>query len=108
MTETLTSHPDRAFTGSAKALAYGALLLTILSSTAQLFFANAGIQFILAAITLGLAAVALTFCVKIKPTPVAIYEQPQRLLPEPPTEPGPESELDTGKKALTWNQFWRK
>jgi len=101
MTETLMPHPDRAFTGSAKALAYGALLMTILSSTAQLFFANAGIQFILAAITLGLAAVALTFSVKIKPTPVAIYEQPQRLLPEPPTASGSESELDTEKKALT-------
>jgi methyl-accepting chemotaxis protein len=60
MTNTVTLEPEISNPGPSKAPVYEALMPAIASSAALLIMADASIQVVLAAVTLGLAATALT------------------------------------------------
>ena len=85
MTNTVTLEPEISNPRPSKSLVCGVLILAIASSAALLVIADDSIQVVLAALTLGLAASALTLCAKLKPVTVTIREQAPA--PEPMQEP---------------------
>ncbi|MBQ0761853.1 MAG: chemotaxis protein, partial [Marinobacter psychrophilus] len=85
MTNTVVLEPEISNPRPSKSLVSGVLILAIAGSAALLVIADDSIQVILAALTLGLAATALTLCAKLKPVTVTIREQ------APAPEPIPES-----------------
>lgn len=89
MTNTLTFEQETSEVGSSKAPVYGALLLVVASAVALLIMADQSIQAVLATITVGLAATALTLYVRMQPTIVTIREQAPvpETMPEPVREP---------------------
>ncbi|MFL1454188.1 methyl-accepting chemotaxis protein [Marinobacter sp. GN3S48] len=91
MDNTLTFEQKTSESGSSKAPIYGALLLAIASAALLLIMADGAIPAMLAAVTLALAATALTLCARMQPTVVTIREQAQA--PEPVSEPVYEPEV---------------
>jgi methyl-accepting chemotaxis protein len=89
MTNTAPLEQEISHPGPSKSPLYGALILAIASSAALLIMADASTQVVLAALTLGLAATALTLCAKLKPVTVTIREQAPAAepIPEPVREP---------------------
>ncbi len=91
MTNTAPLEQEISHPGPSKSPLYGALIPAIASSAALLIMADASTQMVLAALTLGLAATALTLCAKLKPATVTIREQAPA--PEPIPEPVQEPEI---------------
>ncbi|AKO51210.1 chemotaxis protein [Marinobacter psychrophilus] len=98
MTNTVVLEPEISNPRPSKSLVCGVLILAIASSAALLVIADDSIQVILAALTLGLAATALTLCAKLKPVTVTIREQAPA--PEPIPEPIQEPEIQASPTTL--------
>jgi methyl-accepting chemotaxis protein len=98
MTNTVVLEPEISNPRPSKSLVCGVLILAIASSAALLVIADDSIQVILAALTLGLAATALTLCAKLKPVTVTIREQAPA--PEPIPEPIQEPEIQASPSTL--------
>lgn len=91
MTNTLTFEQEVSESGTSKAPVYGALILVITSAAALLILADAALQVILAATSLGLAATALTLFARMLPAIVTIREE----VPASESIPEPEPDLPT-------------
>jgi methyl-accepting chemotaxis protein len=98
MPNTVTLEPEISNPGPSKPLVCGVLILAIASSAALLIIADDSIQVVLAALTVGLAATALTLCAKLKPVTVTIREQAPA--PEPIPQPVQEPEILASPPAL--------
>lgn len=91
MDNTLTFEQKTSEPGSSKAPVYGALILAIACAALMFVIADTVFPATLAAVTLGLAATALTLCARMQPATITIREP----VPAPEPQPEPISEPET-------------
>nr|WP_304639682.1 methyl-accepting chemotaxis protein [Pseudomonas sp.] len=97
-----TDRPETSIIEPSKAWIYGALMLMMLCSGLQIFLSTDKMSLIVSTISIGLAAAAFSFCVRLKPTTRKVHEQTQLPFPEPVTPPLPEEQPEILSPAADW------